>query len=81
MWWTGRSPDLTCALIAPDGSCCSTLSGFVYGPEYMTDDVWHIEITELVDTLVRTGSATSGTYRLSYYLDDKLASEITFDVP
>lgn len=73
--------DLTCALIAPDGSCCSTLSGFVYGPEYMTDDVWHIEITELVDTLVRTGSATSGTYRLSYYLDDKLASEITFDVP
>ncbi|MBQ9308702.1 MAG: hypothetical protein IJ229_12325 [Clostridia bacterium] len=73
--------DLTCALYAPDGTCYSSLSGFIYGPEYMAEDVWHMDITSLLDECSAAGSATPGTYYVRYFLDDKLASEVSFVVP
>lgn len=73
--------DLTCALIAPDGSCYSMYSGYVFAPEYMPEDAWHMDITELFDECFQSTGGPSGTYRLQYFLDDELATEIQFDVP
>ena len=73
--------DLTCVLTAPDGSCYSMLSGFIFAPEYMPADSWHMDITELFDECSQSIDAPAGTYTLSYYLDGALASEITFDIP
>ena len=73
--------DLVCVLYAPDGSCYSTLSGFVFAPEYMPEDTWHMDVTELFDECSQSAGELSGTYSLAYYLDGQLASEITFDIP
>ena len=73
--------DLTCVLYAPDGSCYSTVSQFLYAPQYMSNDVWHIEVTELFDSCAESTGTSGGEYRLAYYLDDTLASEITLTIP
>ena len=73
--------DLTCALLAPDGTCYSMQSGYIFAPEYMPKDSWHMEITELFDECFQSVGGPSGTYRLQYFLDAELATEITFEVP
>ena len=73
--------DLTCALFAPDGTCYASLSGFIFAPEYMPEDSWHMDVTELFDQCKNATGGQSGIYLLRYYLDDELASEFTFEVP
>gem|GEM_PF-3159183 len=73
--------DLTVALYAPDDTCYSMLSGYVFAPEYMPEDAWHMDITEVFDACSSYGGITEGTYRLRYFIDEAMASEISFTVP
>ena len=72
--------DLTCVLYAPDGSCYDTVSGYIYAPAYMPEDKWHIEITTLFDNCLLYCGAMDGTYYVRYFLDEALASEVSFTI-
>lgn len=72
--------DLTVALYAPDGTCFFMVSGYIFAPEYMPEDAWHMDITELFASCREFGSSGLGTYRIRYFIDEKMASEFSFTV-
>ena len=72
--------DLTIVLYTPDGSCYMYPSGFLFGPEYMSNDVWHANITELFDEAADSLPDKAGVYYLRYYINDGLASEIRMEL-
>lgn len=73
---------LVCAMTMPDGSCAYVVSGYLYSPDYMERDTWHMDITSLFR--MPDGSAIdmpAGAYTLTYYLGCREAGTISFTLP
>ena len=70
---------LLSALTTPTGSCFFTSSGYLYAPEYMENDAWHMEVTQLFrDAETYMDGLPAGEYTLSYYLNDQLGDCFSF---
>ena len=71
---------MTCSLFTPDGWCFNAVSGFVFSRQYMPEDTWHWDVTELMTEYLtyHDGTPADGTYTLCYYLSGKLAGTATF---
>ncbi|MBR4459241.1 MAG: hypothetical protein IKS31_09825 [Clostridia bacterium] len=71
---------LTC-LFAPDGSVTTNLSGFLYGVDFMSQDDWHVDVTDMVRYMDSLNGLPGGTYTFAYYVGDVLAGSFTFTLP
>ena len=69
------------ALFTPEDYCLFTVGGFLFLPELCAEDVWNMEITDLIDHYLEfspTGSMSAGQYSLRFYLDGALAGELSW---
>ena len=69
------------ALFTPEDYCLFTVGGFLFLPELCAEDVWNMEITDLIDHYLEfspTGSMSPGQYSLRFYLDGALAGELSW---
>jgi len=74
--------NLAVSITTPDGACYSLVSGYLYAPEYMNHDLWHIEITSLFRDIENYQNAfPAGSYSVQYFLDDQLGGSFSFDLP
>ena len=72
---------LLIVLTTPDGMCIAEYAGFIYGPDFMDNDVWNGEITELFRSYAQYGAGiSSGTYLVSYYIGGDLAGAASFTI-
>jgi len=73
---------MTAVLTLPDGRCFYTVTGYAFGPDYMPEDVWHWDLTDLFANAneLTTGGLQPGEYDLTYYIAGQKASEVNFTV-
>ena len=73
---------LLITLTTPEGENYRYLSGWVYDPSYMDNDVWALPLSEtgLLDSLNVNGYP-AGEYELAFYVDGDLADRFTFTLP
>ncbi|MBR6029958.1 MAG: hypothetical protein IKP40_12810 [Clostridia bacterium] len=73
---------LTAVLFAPDGSSYATAptSAFVYIPDIMGEDAWHMDLSDCVKTCDNWTSLPSGTYTVVYYINGETAGEVQFEL-
>jgi len=78
-----RLPEKTLlvTLTDPEGNNYRYESSWIYGPEYMNEDVWYISLTGtgLTYSLDNNGYPR-GEYQMAYYVNGDLADEITFEL-
>ena len=72
---------LLVTLTDPDGVNYAYQSSWIYMPEYMTEDVWYLSLTEvgLTAALDRNGYP-AGVYRMAYYVGGDLADAFEFEL-
>lgn len=73
--------ELTVVLTTPERWMIVDASGFLFIPDVMAEDNWHMPVTKLFRTAAsfrETGRLAPGVYTLSYYLDGLLASQVDF---
>ena len=72
---------LLISLTDPNGVNYSYESGWIYSPDYMTEDIWFLSMEEtgLTVSLNRNGYP-AGTYQLAFYVDGDLADMIEFEL-
>lgn len=71
------------ALTTPDNACMLYVGGYIFAPEYMAHDVWHMSLNDLfADYLAYGASGTliPGTYTVSYYFDGLLVNTLSFSL-
>ena len=71
---------LLVCLYTPDGSCLADVAAFIWGVEYMAEDDWHEDVTELFSYYaeINGGVLPEGEYTLSYYIGEELAGSYSF---
>ena len=71
---------LVVTLTAPDGECYLSVSSFLYSPDFMEKDRWHMDLYELVDSCIsmHQGTLPGGEYTVAYYLGNAPAGAVTF---
>ena len=71
---------LLVCLFTPDGSCLTNIAGFYWGVDFMAQDDWHVNVTELFSYYAETyeGTLPAGEYTLSYYIGSDWAGSYTF---
>ena len=72
---------LLVTLTTPDGVNYRHESGWIYGPEYMAEDIWYLSLddTGLIMSLNQNGYPR-GIYRMAYYVDGDLADSFEFEL-
>ena len=71
--------NLVFALFGPDGTCAAEESGYIYAPEYMPDDVWNKDYSDLLaDMTWGVDGYPDGTYTAAYYIGGRLAGGASF---
>lgn len=72
---------LLITLTDPDGVNYSYETGWVYGPEYMSEDIWYLPLR---DTGLLEGAEQKdypkGVYHIAYYVDGDLADAFEFEL-
>ena len=72
---------LLITLTDPDGNNYRYESGWLYSPDYMTEDIWYLPLAEtgLTDFLNANGYP-AGMYRIAYYVEGELADALEFEL-
>lgn len=68
-------------LFTPEGYAFYMASGYLFSPDYMTNDVWNADVTELFEdylTYNGTGAFMPGEYRLQYTIGDAWGDAFSF---
>ena len=73
---------LLICLFTPDGSVMFDVEGFLYGVDFMSQDDWHVDVTELFSDYATymDGQLPGGEYTLSYYIGNSLSGSFTFAI-
>ncbi len=69
------------ALYAPDGAVYTTVSSYIFMPDYAAADIWGSEITGLFNTCAQfseSGKCPDGSYTFTLYIDGCTAASHTF---
>ena len=70
---------LVFALFGPDGTCAAEESGYIYAPQYMPDDIWNKDFSDLLaDMTWGVDRYPDGTYTAAYYIGGCLAGSVSF---
>ena len=72
---------LLITLTDPDGVNYSYETGWIYGPEYMAEDIWYqpLQDTGLLEGAEQKGYP-GGIYRIAYYVDGDLGDTCEFEL-
>ncbi len=78
-----KQETLLVCLFDPDGQCLVSMASFLYGVDFMREDIWHADMTAAFRDLreLSGGALPGGTYTLAYYIGDSLAGSYSFELP
>lgn len=72
---------LLITLTDPEGNNYRYESGWLYSPDYMTEDIWYLPLAETgLTSMLNTEGYPAGVYRVAFYVDGLLADEFTFEL-
>ena len=72
---------LLVTLTDPEGNNYRYESGWLYSPDYMTEDIWYLPLAETgLTSMLNSEGYPTGVYRVAFYVDGLLADEFTFEL-